>query len=97
MSQSEMFTTTNHDGRVKISGCDFNEQRDGERLRGQLKDIYAVMRDGVWRSVPQISGITGHPQASVSAQLRNLRKAPLNYTVEREYVGDGLYRYRVVL
>ncbi len=74
-------------------GETFQPDRDGPRLRGQALRVFALMRDGEWRTLDEISDITGDPEASISARLRGLRK---HYTVDREYVENGLHRYRVV-
>ncbi len=47
---------------------------------------------------PEIATCTLTPPASVSAQLRHMRKPRFGgHTVEREYVGDGLYNYRLIV
>lgn len=75
----------------------FDRQRDGKRLFAQLADVAAVMRDGNWRTLAEISAATGHPHASVSARLRDLRKPNRGgHAVERKYIRDGLWAYRVV-
>lgn len=76
-----------------IKGETFDAARDGKRLSAQAADVYALMRDGRWRTLGDISEATGHPEASVSARLRDLRGA--GHTVERAYVSRGLWRYRV--
>jgi len=48
--------------------------RDMDRLCGQIRDIRELMKDGHWRTLAEIEQTTGFPQASISAQLRNLRK-----------------------
>ena len=54
------------------------------------------MNDGRWRTLREIATLTGDPEASISAQLRHLRKPRFGaYEVEREYLRDGLYRYKV--
>ena len=54
------------------------------------------MADGQWRTLKEIAAATGAPEASVSARLRDLRNERFGgYAVEREYIGDGLWRYRV--
>jgi hypothetical protein len=50
------------------------EGRDVDRLSGQTRRIYELMCDGQWRTLEQIEEETGDPQASISAQLRHLRK-----------------------
>lgn len=81
--------------RVRFDGPDVTP-RDQVRLGKQLEAIYELMRDGSWRSLASIEAATGYPQASISAQLRHLRKPRFGkYTVERRRVGDG-YQYRVI-
>ena len=48
--------------------------KDFDRLCNQLERIHALMTDGAWRTLAEIESITGDPQASISAQLRHLRK-----------------------
>jgi hypothetical protein len=48
--------------------------KDFDRLCNQLERIHDLMIDGAWRTLAEIEGITGDPQASISAQLRHLRK-----------------------
>lgn len=81
----------------RFDGADYLPERDNKRLGDQLKDIYNLMSDGVWRTLSDIERITGHPQASISAQLRHLRKPRFGgFTVERRYVSHGLYEYRLL-
>ena len=64
------------------------------RLTGQLRDVYEAIEDGYPHTLRDIELITGHPQASISAQLRNLRKKRFGgYTIKKEHIGDGLYVY----
>jgi hypothetical protein len=82
----------------QFDGADYQPSRDRNRLCTQLERISLLMRDGRWRSVDTIHQLTGDPHASISAQIRNLRKARFGgHTVERRYVGDGLYEFRVIL
>ena len=67
------------------------------RLKSQMDDIRRLMGDSRWRTLDEIEKATGHPAASVSAQLRHLRKARFgSYVVEKQHVGDGLWIYRVL-
>jgi hypothetical protein len=69
-----------------------------ERLTGQIQRVYACMASGQWRTLTQIADATGDPEASVSAQLRHLRKARFGgHTVERRHIGGGLYEYRLLV
>lgn len=79
-----------------FTGADFNKERDQKRLDSQIGKILRLMLDGVWRTVNEISSMVGCPENSAQAQLRNLRKKPNGgYTVDRRYMGNGLYQYRV--
>jgi hypothetical protein len=51
---------------------------------------------GDWKSLRQLESETGDPQSSISAQLRHLRKERFgSYLVEKRYVGNGLFEYRI--
>lgn len=81
----------------RFDGPEYDEKRDNERLSSQYEAVFNLMRDGVWRTLSQIHKQTGHPEASVSAQLRHARKARFgSHTVNRRYVGNGLYEYQLV-
>lgn len=83
---------------ARFNGADYQPPRDHARLRGQILDIFLLMKDGRWRTLNEISGATGHPAASVSAQLRHLRKDRFGgHTINREYIDNGLYRYQLLL
>ena len=58
----------------EFDGSDYRPDVDKLRLTGQLKRVFEAMSDGKWRTLNEITDITGDPQASISAQLRNLRK-----------------------
>ena len=82
---------------MRFNGADYDHERDSVRLTGQLLRIWNVVNDGRWRTLKDIANITGDPEASVSAQLRHLRKPRFGgHTVEREYINNGLYKYRVL-
>jgi len=56
------------------------------------------MRDGNWRTLPQIHAATGEPEASISAQLRHLRKERFGgHTVNRRHIENGLFEYQLIL
>ncbi len=81
---------------VTFDGADYLPERDRERLTGQLQRVFRCMSDGAWRTLHQISRLTGDPEPSISAQLRHLRKPRFgSHTVERNYLGNGLYQYRL--
>lgn len=82
---------------LRFSGADYQPDRDYARLEGQAQRVFDLMRDRQWRTLEQIVEVTGDPHASVSAQLRHLRK-PCNggHNVTKRYVGSGLYEYQLI-
>lgn len=82
---------------LRFNGADYQPERDNQRLTGQIERVWTFMRGGDWRTLADIAAATGDPEASVSAQLRHLRKTRFGgHQVERRHVGGGLYEYRVV-
>jgi putative component of toxin-antitoxin plasmid stabilization module len=81
---------------ARFDGATFDPDRDGARLTRELDRVRAFMADGSWRTLKEIADATGAPEASVSARLRDLRKPRFgSWTVDREHVADGVWRYRV--
>ena len=84
-----------------FNGPDYDPEFDDERLTKQLDRIFNLMKDGNWRTLSEISQITGDPPASISAQLRHLRKERFgSHTVMKRNRGDrehGLFEYRLIL
>ena len=58
-----------------FNGPEYVPARDSSRLHGQMRRIFALMRDGEWRTLARIEESTNDPPASISAQLRHLRNA----------------------
>ena len=82
----------------RFNGSDYQQGRDSQRLGIQLSKIYNLMKDGIHRSLSQIEAATGEPQASISAQLRHLRKERFgSHTVNKNYLGEGLYTYQLII
>lgn len=82
---------------MRFDGSDYVPERDDERLTTQYDRIFSLMSDGQWRTLAQISDRTGDPEASVSAQLRHMRKSRFGgHQIQKEYVGRGLYDYRLL-
>jgi hypothetical protein len=81
---------------ARFNGSDYMPERDDVRLRGQQLRIWGVMSDGGWHTLHEIAQRTGDPEASISAQLRHLRKKRFgSHVIAKEYVGNGLFRYRL--
>lgn len=86
---------------ARFDGSDYQPKVDDVRLRGQIKRIYDVMKDGKWRTLAEIEALTGDPPASISAQLRHLRKPRFGgFDVNKRARGlrdNGLFEYQVLL
>lgn len=81
-----------------FNGPAYVPERDHDRLRGQLLRIFDCMKDGRERSLGEIESETGDPQASISAQLRHLRKEKYgSHTVLRISKGGGLHHYKLIV
>jgi len=80
-----------------FNGADYVAARDFTRLTTQIQRVFACMRDSNWRTLGEISRATGDPEASVSAQLRHLRKQRFgSHTINRNHIGNGLYKYQLI-
>jgi hypothetical protein len=80
-----------------FDGKTYDPARDGQRLRMQLNRVWMLMVDGQWRTLEEISLACRGSEAAVSARLRDFRKKKFGgHTVERRYLHNGLWEYRVV-
>ena len=80
-----------------FDGETIDRKRDTSRLKSQLSDLKRFVADGNWHTLDEIANRLGYPEASISARLRDLRKAKFgSHIIEREYVERGLFRYRLV-
>lgn len=84
---------------MRFDGPVYEAALDRHRLTGQIKRIHALMIDGAWRTLGEIEDITGDPQASISAQLRHLRKPRFgSFVIDKQRRGEGkagLFEYRL--
>lgn len=78
-----------------IRGATFDLDRDGQRLTAQQMRVYNVVKSGDYYTLSQLSTITGDPEASVSARIRDLKR--FGFDMRKEYVSRGLWRYRMVV
>jgi len=83
-----------------FDGETFDPKFDEDRLARQLGRVWNAMQDSRWRTLHEIAGITGDPEASISARLRDLRKPRFGaYVVERNRRGEaerGIFEYRLL-
>lgn len=85
---------------LPFGGATYEPEVDGPRLSHQLRRVQMLMADGRWRTLREMAEVLGHPEASLSARLRDLRKPAFGgCTVERRRRGEpanGLFEYRVM-
>jgi hypothetical protein len=66
----------------------------------QLTRVHNALKGGQWLTLPELHVITGDPVASVSAQIRHLRKPEHGtYTIKKRRRGEsrrGLFEYRLI-
>jgi hypothetical protein len=80
-----------------FNGSDYDHDRDAPRLSVQMDRVMDCIKDGQPRTLRQIALATGDPEASVSAQLRHMRKPRFGgHVIARQHLGGGLYTYRLV-
>lgn len=94
-------TTIRQVDAMRFNGPCFDQKHDGTRLTGQIVRVFNLMRDGKWRTLDEIATATGDPHASISAQLRHLRKERFGgHTVEKRSRGErihGLWEYQLIV
>jgi len=83
-----------------FDGSDIEPEYDNIRLSKQMARIFNYMKNGQWKTLEEISENTKAPHSSVSAQLRNLRKAEFgSHTIEKQSRGNrinGLWEYKLI-
>jgi hypothetical protein len=83
-----------------FGGPAYDPALDKERLLTQLGRVYDVMSDGAYRTLAEIAAITRDHEASISAQLRHLRKPRFgSHRIEKQRRGEkamGLWEYRML-
>lgn len=81
---------------LPFGGKTYDAKLDERRLTGQLHRVYEAMKSGEWFTLSKLQSITGGSEAGISARIRDLRKPAFGgYTIERERVSGGLFRYRL--
>lgn len=81
----------------RTMGPAFQPQLDEARLERQHERIRDWMLSmTTWRTLAEIAAALGYPEASVSAQLRHLRKPQFGrYVVTKRRRADARWEYRV--
>jgi hypothetical protein len=82
-----------------FDGPDSHSERGHRRLRGQQLRVYQTLLVGEWLTLSEIRDRTRDPEASISAQIRHLRKPRFgSHQVDKRRRGEnGLWEYRLVL
>lgn len=80
----------------RFDGATYEADQDCARLTGQLLDVYALLKNGGWWSLRELSNYAGCSEASASARLRDLRKTRFgSHVIDRKRVEGGLFAYRM--
>ncbi len=83
---------------LRFDGSDYRPAVDDARLTTQALRLFNCMQDGQWRTLNEITAATGDPQASISAQLRHLRKKRFGgHTVNKRNLGQGWFEYQLIV
>lgn len=86
-----------HDDVFQFHGETFDPALDEDRLGAQARRFRDLMLDGSWRSLDEISDLTGDPGASVSARFRQMGE--LGYPTEKRRRAGlerrGVWEYRM--
>ena len=96
-----LFDKPRFDGGVDPQGVEaYESEYDDVRLTGQILRVVKCMIGGEWRTLDEIARATGDPHASISAQLRHLRKERFgSHVVLKRARGDrsmGLWEYSLL-
>lgn len=62
------------ENKPRFNGPDYQPELDQKRLATQHEKIKKLVQDHKWRTLQEIATALGVPEASVSAQLRHMRK-----------------------
>jgi hypothetical protein len=80
---------------LHFDGETYDPPKDHARLSKQLDRVFALMRDGRYRTLAELSACVGAPEGSVSARLRDLRKQKFGgWVVDRKRIGN-LHHYAI--
>jgi len=86
-----------------FDGPAYDPEHDRRRLTGQIHRVHFALEMASWKdqwlTLGELRHRTGDPEASISAQLRHLRKPRFgSHVIEKRRRGDagnGLWEYRM--
>jgi len=91
---------TVHQLPLRFNGPAYDPALDQVRLTGQCLRVFRMMKGGSWWCLWEISQRTGDPEASISAQIRHLRKPRFGgHTVNKRRRGEpghGWWEYQLI-
>ena len=83
-----------------LFGPAYDPVLDGPRLSNQLERVRKCLEAGGWMTLGELRERTGDPEASISAQIRHLRKPRFgSHTIVKQRRGcetAGLWEYRLI-
>lgn len=83
--------------KIRFDGDTYDPKHDLVRLTGQIQRVFDAIKDNGWYTLDEIHKATNDPHASISAQLRNLRKERFgSHVIEKRCKGNrsnGLWEY----
>lgn len=99
MDHPSLLTSLDGPEVAEFDGETYDHDLDVKRLSRQLDRVYEAMKDGQWRTLSEIRKITGDPEGSIGARLRDLRKEKFGAfgfgQRRRGEAADGLWEFRV--
>jgi biotin operon repressor len=86
-------------------GPAYEAKHDEKRIKSQMETVKQVLQQAAqydcWMTLAELARKTKYPEASISAQIRHLRKPWFGgYKIEKRRVGIpsmGLWEYRMTL
>ncbi len=77
----------------------YDPKLDADRLDRQKQRIFSVMKDGEYRTLREIESLTGDPQASISARLREFvnKDGHIKNKRRRGEPKRGIWEYQIIL
>jgi len=74
------------------------KREDMARIARQRKAVFDLMASGAWLTLAEVAEMTGHPEASVSARIRDFRKVKFGGHIvdrRRRRANGGQWEYRL--
>lgn len=78
-------------------GSTYDPYLDRVRLNDQMMRVYRWMMGGKFLTLRELSMLTGDPESSVSARIRDFRKDQFGgNTVNRRRITEGTWAYQLI-